>query len=136
MEEQIKEIGYEGYKLQIDGNVFPNSLIARGSYKTTPSIKRKISEFYDANGKKHVNYYPRTGAEIQFKIRKRNIQEQKAVAEFFAEKEVYDLVYWDDRAMEYRTGDFRLASDMSFQHDRAKRGQIRYGETEIKFERV
>ena len=132
----IGVIGYEGFRIQIDGKVFPNNLIARGSYKMIPASKRKISEFSDANGKKHVRYYPRTGVEIQFKIRKRNMEEQTEVASFFSEKDIYDLVYWDDSVMDYRTGDFRITSDIYFQHDSIKKRKIRYGETEIKFERV
>ncbi|MCM1561514.1 MAG: hypothetical protein NC123_18560 [Butyrivibrio sp.] len=128
--------GYAGYRIQIDGKVFPNSLIAKGSYKLTPSVQRKISEFYDAYGKKHIRYYPHSGAEIQFKIKKRSGQEQKKVIEIIPKKDIYDIVYWDDSEMAYRTGDFRLAADISYQHDSVKCGEIRYGETDIKFERV
>ena len=128
--------GYAGCRIQIDGKVFPNSLIAKGSYKLTPSVQRKISEFYDAYGKKHTRYYPHSGAEIQFKIKKRSGQEQKKVIEIIRKKDIYDIVYWDDSEMAYRTGDFRLAADISYQHDSVKQGEIRYGETDIKFERV
>lgn len=127
---------YAGYRVQIDGEIFPDRYIARGSYKMSPCIKRKVSEFNDANGKRHILYYPRTGVEITFKIRKRNEKDQAEVVKFFSEKDIYDLVYWDDREMKYKTGDFRLSSNLIYVHERIGKNTIRYGETEIKFERV
>ncbi len=100
---------YSHYRIQINGVVFPDSLIEMGSYKITPNIKRKISEFYDANGRKHVIYYPRTGAKIEFKLRMRTMEEQEQAMEFFQSEGLYDIVYWDDKVMDYRTVVFWLA---------------------------
>lgn len=126
---------YDGYRIQINGEVFPNNMIAAGSYKVTPSVKRVASEIQDANGKKHIKYYPRTGAEIEFKIRKRSIEKQEEIAHFFASDENYDLVYWDDREMKYKTGDFEL-EDIEIQHKNTRNNSIVYEETTVKFERL
>ena len=126
---------YDGYRIQINGEVFPNNMIAEGSYKVTPSERRIASEIQDANGKKHIRYYPRSGAAIEFRIRKRSIEKQEEIAHFFASDETYDLVYWDDRIMQYKTGDFTL-KDIEFQHKDTRNNSIRYEETTIKFERM
>jgi len=126
---------YAGYRIQINGKVFPDRMIARGSFHSTPAVKRKISEFYDANGGKHEKYYPKVGVEISFRIKKRSFEEQEEIAKFFSDEKVFDLVYWDDSTMSYKTGDFKL-NDISYQHDRKYKGLPRYAETEIKFERL
>ena len=115
---------FAGFRIQIDNHVFPEGMISRGSFKMTPTIRRKASEFYDANGKKHETYYPHSGVEISFTIRKRTFEEQK-----------FDIVYWDDSAMDYKTGDFRV-NDIIYQHEKKKNGLPQYAETEIKFERI
>ncbi len=126
---------FAGFRIQIDNHVFPEGMISRGSFKMTPTIRRKASEFYDANGKKHETYYPHSGVEISFTIRKRTFEEQKGVAAFFEGKEIFDIVYWDDSAMDYKTGDFRV-NDIIYQHEKKKNGLPQYAETEIKFERI
>lgn len=126
---------YAGYRIQINGKIFPDRMIARGSFNMTPAVKRIISEFYDADGSKHETYYPKTGVEISFKIKKRSYEEQMEIVKFFGDEKVYDLVYWDDASMSYKTGNFKC-NNISYQHDRKVNGLPRYAETEVKFERL
>jgi len=126
---------YKGYRVRINGKTFPNNMIAAGSYKSIPDKKRVASEIKDANGRTHKTYYPSRGAEVSFKIRKRTLEVQEQIKDFFSNDGIYDLVYWDDKAMEYKTGDFEL-NDIEYQHRNTRAGSILYEETQIKFERV
>ena len=57
---------FEGWLLKINGQVFPNDLIAFESYKCTPDQIMDLDPYRDGNGELHRNALPHTATSVEF----------------------------------------------------------------------
>lgn len=125
-------MSYQGYRLSINEQNIPNSLIAMGSYSCTRERRLK-SSWIDANGIEHLNFYPTDKTTIQFNLRERNGNEQESLAWLFANRNNIMVNYWDDMTSTYKSGLFYMENP-KFAHRtlNAALGGIMYDITTIR----
>lgn len=121
---------YLGYRIKINGEVFKNGWIAKGSYHCKIKEKRILDEFFDANGKRHLVKSGHERTEIVFSVRKHKQEEHREIVEFFKEKEDIEVVYWNDEKLQYETGLFCIDS-IEYVHENARNKEILYGEIQV-----
>ena len=120
---------YAEYRLKINGTVFPNLYMERGSWSCKPN-KRLVRSWYDANGTLHEDYHESEKAEISFKVRASNLADHKAIVPFFAEHENVAIEYWDDEACVYKEGIGKI-DHITWQHSNALTTEIWYKAAQV-----
>lgn len=107
-------MAFEGYRLKINGVVYPNSNMQRGSYSITEQ-KRVVEIWTDANLVEHEITTGVTKAVISFAIRQHDGEEHDAIVNALKPENGLQIEYWSDLHGEYKTGVFRR-SDVAFRH--------------------
>lgn len=96
-------MAYEGYRLKINDVIFPNTFMAKDTWKCIPDKRRTLDSYYTADGKRHRIYSPATKLEISFNIREHNLADHEQIISFFQKQEDVPVTAWDDKACEYVT---------------------------------
>ena len=94
---------YEGYRLKINDVIFPNTFMAKDTWKCLPEKRRSLDDYYTADGKRHRLYSPATKLEISFNIREHNLADHEQIVAFFQAQEDVSITAWNDKACEYVT---------------------------------
>lgn len=125
-------MAYEGYRIKINGYIFPNGNMARGSWNK--STEPRLCESYtDILGINHDVYYPTDKTTIGFTIRPHKEEEHPSIASYFAERANVEVEYYDEDTQTYKTGNFKI-NKFSWAHDNAGERFIDYAETAVTFE--
>lgn len=122
---------YQGYRLKINGVVFPNSYIQKGTYSCLRK-KRVIDNWTDGNLIEYELTAPTRKAVISFQLREHNSSEHSLMMPFFQEDDYISIEYYSDREDAYFTGTFRM-SDMVFSDRTANDSSIEYNRTLVTF---
>lgn len=123
---------YDNKRVIIDGNIVPNSMIAKGTYSFTKQ-RRKAGSYTNAMGLDYVNYYNARKAIIEFSLRERSLEEQKSIANLFQLGNTVNVTYWDDYTCTYATGTFYMNTPV-ISHLSVSNNDIQYATTQIKLE--
>lgn len=120
---------YAGYRLKINGTVFPNHYMQRGSWSCLPH-KRLVRSWYDANGTLHEDYHEANQVEISFKIRESNLEDHEKIVPFFTQHENVLVDYWDDEACVYKRASCKI-SHISWLHTNAIHSDVLYRAAQV-----
>ena len=117
-------MSYQGYLLKVDGNIFPNSLIAFGTFSITPNQRQDLDSYRDSTGYLHRNILPHKPSKIEFTTKVLHDADRVELESILKNRDSYALEYWDT---EYRTGTF-YSPDIKYEiYDIDKvSGSIRY----------
>ena len=61
--------GFEGWRIKVNGVIFPSKYIHAGSYKITPDQETDIDDYTDNDGIFHRNVLPAKSTKIEFNIK-------------------------------------------------------------------
>lgn len=121
-------MAYAGYRIKIDGTIFPNTDIAKGSYSLSKS-KRVSKSWEDLTGITHKTYFPTEKTTITFSIREHTAADHQTLASFFTSSSV-TVQYWNDNANDYYEGTFEV-EPFTWKHNTVESGGAFYGKTQI-----
>ena len=122
---------YQGYKLKIDGIVFPNSYIAKGTYNAID--KKRVAETWkDANQIEHEITAGIPKANISFSLIEHDSTSHSEMVAFFQKKDDIVVEFYDDDKDAYRTAICRLDA-IKWAHRSSYGGKIQYKATAIAF---
>lgn len=121
---------YEGYRLKINGVVFPNTFMAKGTWQCLPNKRRLVNSYHTADGKRHDFYHPKAKADIRFSIRKHNLADHEQIAAFFREKYKVSITFWCDDTCAYETRICKIG-DVTWTQENALSDDIFYNATSI-----
>lgn len=97
--------GFEGWRIKINGVIFPSKYIHAGSYKITPDQETDIDDYTDNNGIFHRNVLPATATKIEFNIKPMHLSEWIKIKEILPPKRVeFQIEYWNDYEVKYQSG--------------------------------
>lgn len=115
---------YQGYLLKVDGVIFPNSLIAFGTFSIMPNQRQDLNSYRDSTGYLHRNVLPHKITKIEFTTKVLHSDDKIMLQGILKNREEYQLEYWND---EYQTGTF-YSPDIKYEiYDIDKiSGDIRY----------
>lgn len=122
-------MAYEGYRLKINGVIYPDRNMAKGSYQMTAG-KRVVEIWKDANQVEHEITTGTGKAEISFSVREHSTDEHDGLIYLLRPENGLQIEYWDDLQGEYRTGTFRR-SKITFKHRNVDAGGVVYAETPV-----
>lgn len=125
-------MAYAGYRIKINGEIFPNIYMARGSYNMTKN-PRLCESYVDALGVSHDVFYPTAKAIINFSIKPHSTDEHHLLREYFNERENVSVEYFDDNSETYLTGTFKV-KNFTWKDDNATSGSVDYSATDIQLE--
>ncbi len=117
-------MSYQGYLLKVDGVVFPNSLIAFGSFSIIPNQRQDLDSYRDSTGLLHRNILPHMPSKIEFTTKILHDADRAIMENILKNRDEFALEYWDT---EYKTGTF-YSPDIKYEFydiDKAS-GDIRY----------
>ena len=120
---------YAGYRLKINGVVYPNSNILLGSYSAMED-KRIVEIWKDANQVEHEVTTGTTKAVITFSIRQHSLEEHDDLVEALRPEHDLQIEYWSDLYGEYRTGVFRR-DKIRFHDLNTSGGSIQYDAAQV-----
>lgn len=121
-------MAYSGYRIKIDGTIFPNNDMAKGSYTFSKS-PRVSKKWEDLKGITHKTYYPDDKTVISFSIREHLATDHITFASFFSSRSV-TVQYWNDNANDYYEGTFDI-EPVKWGHITVKENGAFYGATQI-----
>lgn len=104
-------MSYQGYHLKVDGVIFPNSLIAFGTFSITPDQSQDLDSYRDSIGKLKRNVLPHKPSKIEFTTKLMHESEKQLFKDIMKNRDEYQLEYWDSG---YRTGTF-YSPDFKFE---------------------
>lgn len=122
-------MNYDGSRIKIKGNTFPNRYMAKGSWRVLKT-KRIANSWIDANGVLHENYFYRPKIEIAFDIKEHNLAEHENLSAFFLDKTNVTVKYFDDELCDYVTINAKI-DDVQWEHIFADETNIQYAQTSI-----
>ena len=96
-------MAYEGYRLKINGVIFPNTSMTKDSWKCLTDKRRLLASYYTADGKRHEIFSPATKLEINFTVRDHFLADHEEIAKFFLVKNKVPITFWNDNTCEYET---------------------------------
>ncbi len=97
--------GFEGWRVKINGVIFPSKYIHAGSYKITPDQETDIDDYTDNDGTFHRNVLPAKATKIEFNIKPVRLADFAVIKEILPEaKQEIQLEYWNDLKMSYQSG--------------------------------
>lgn len=123
-------MAYAGYRLKINGAVFPNAYMQRGTW-SAQFPKTLVRSWRNTAGVLKEDYYPDKKATIAFSIKEHETDEHSEIAAFFKEKENVVVEVWDDDDSEYRTIKCKIGT-VKWAHSNAITSRIVYKATSIK----
>lgn len=117
-------MSYQGYLLKVDGIIFPNSLIAFGTFSITPNQRQDLDSYRDSTGYLHRNILPHMPSKIEFTTKVLHDADRVVLENILKNRDEFTLEYWDT---EYKTGIF-YSPDIKYEiYDIDKvSGDIRY----------
>lgn len=117
-------MSYQGYLLKVDGIIFPNSLIAFGTFSITPNQRQDLDSYRDSTGYLHRNILPHMPSKIEFTTKVLHDADRATLENILKTRDEFTLEYWDT---EYKTGTF-YSPDIKYEiYDIDKvSGSIRY----------
>lgn len=117
-------MSYQGYLLRVDGIIFPNSLIAFGTFSITPNQRQDLDSYRDSTGYLHRNILPHMPSKIEFTTKVLHDADRVVLENILKNRDEFTLEYWDT---EYKTGIF-YSPDIKYEiYDIDKvSGDIRY----------
>lgn len=123
---------YNGYRIKLNGTIFPNKYIAKGSFKIT-NQKRVIEIWKDSNQVEHEVTVASTKALITFTIIPRSFAEHQKIMEFTALRYggTVTVEYYDDKNDVYKTASCRL-ENITFSHRNTYGGSLQYDSANVK----
>jgi len=122
---------YQGYRVKINGTIFPNDNMAKGSYSLGKN-PRVAQEWEDLLGIHHEINFPSTKTEINFSIREHLPIDHSALTSFFSSRNV-TVEYYDDNSDNYLTGSFKVG-EIVWKHINVDGQGIFYAATPITLE--
>lgn len=125
-------MAYEGYRLKINGVVFNNTDIARGSFSISTS-PRLCDSYIDAVGIRHDVFYPTAKTKISFSIREHKRTEHEALASCFTSRQNVSVEYYDEATDTYKNGVFSI-EELTWAHSNAGASFIDYAATPVTME--
>ncbi|MTK08456.1 MAG: hypothetical protein F8N38_15400 [Hungatella sp.] len=117
-------MSYQGYLLKVNGVIFPNNLIAFGSFSITPNQRQDQDSYRDSTGYLHRNILPHKVTKIEFNTKLLHESDKAELETILQGRDEYALEYWNSG---YQTGTF-YSPDLKFDMydiDKAS-GDIRY----------
>lgn len=120
---------YNGYKLKIDGVVFPNSYIAKGTYYAV-NKKRVVEIWKDANQVEHEITAGTPKANISFSLIEHDSTTHSKMIAFFQKEDDIVVEFYDDKKDTYREAICRLEA-IKWGHRSSYGGKIQYKATAI-----
>jgi hypothetical protein len=103
-------MSYQGYLLKVDGVIFPNSLIAFGSFFITPNQRQDQDSYRDSTGYLHRNILPHKVTKIEFNTKLLHESDKAELENILRGRDEYNLEYWNSG---YQTGTF-YSPDLKF----------------------
>lgn len=127
--------GFEGWRLKVNGTIFPTKYIHVGSYKITPDQETDLDDYTDNDGIFHRNVLPAKATKIEFDIKPVWMRELAEIKTILPEARVEMLIeYWNDWKMQYQSGRAYIP-DISFEPymDYPEIGDCLYNPTRVAF---
>lgn len=127
--------GFDGWRVKVNGTIFPSKYIHAGSYKITPDQQTDLDDYTDLNGILHRNVLPAKATKIEFNIKPIRLADFAIVKSILPEARVEMMLeYWNDWKMQYQSGRAYIP-DISFEpyEDYPDLKDILYNPTRIAF---
>lgn len=97
--------GFEGWRIKINGVIFPSKYIHAGSYKITPDQETDIDDYTDNDGIFHRNVLPAKATKIEFNIKPIRMADLMIIKSILPESRTeFIMEYWNDWQMRYQSG--------------------------------
>ncbi len=123
---------YQGYRLKIEGETIPNTIMAKGSYSISKE-DRTAETWTDAFGKDHVRTYGKTKTTITFSLREHDSTEHGGIVAVFRNRHDVSVDYYDDDTDTYKNGMFRMTVG-GYAHRDAHGEKVQYNTTPVTLE--
>lgn len=127
--------GFEGWRLKVNGKIFPTKYIHAGSYKITPNQETDLDDYTDTDGVFHRNVLPATATKIEFNIKPIRLNDLIEIKKILPEaRNEVQIEYWNDWTMSYQSGKAYIP-DISFEPyiDYPEIGDCLYNPTRVAF---
>jgi len=110
-------MAFNGYFLKVGTEIFPNYIIARKGYKSTPNQRTDLDSYTDGDGKLHRNILPVKRSKVWLTTKNGlRYSEKLIIQSFFANRDVVTMEYWNEEENAYKTGTFYVP-DITFTID-------------------
>lgn len=121
---------YNGYRLKINGRIFPNRFIAQGTYSGQDE-PRVVEIWKDASHVEHMVTAGPKKANISFSIIEHDSADHAALMDYFQQDDGIEVEFYNDRTDSYRTAICRLKNAPKFSHRNTYGGKLQYKPTQI-----
>lgn len=126
-------MAFNGYYIKVNGNTFPNSLIAKEGYSNTPNQRTDKNSYVDGRGALHRNILPVQRSTVKIRTIDDFTYGQKLIIKsFFIPRDVVTMEYWNDETDAYETSRFYVP-DIEYVHKSQRKGQPIYKALELTF---
>lgn len=93
-----------GYILKVNGNIFPNSLLAPGGYSNIPDRRQDKNSYTDGRGVTHRNILPVKRTTVKIRTIDNLTYGQKLIVQaFFPNRDKVECEVWNDEQNTYQT---------------------------------
>lgn len=94
----------QGYVLKVNGNIFPNTLLAPGGYSNIPDRRLDKNSYTDARGVTRRNILPVKRTTVKIRTKDDLTQGQKLIVQsFFPNRDKVVCEVWNDERNAYQT---------------------------------
>lgn len=127
--------GFEGWRIKVNGVIFPSKYIHAGSYKITPDQQTDLDDYTDNDGIFNRNVLPAKATKIEFDIKPVRLADYVIIKSILPEARVeMNIEYWNDWKMKYQSGRAYIP-DITFEPymDYPEINDILYNPTRIAF---
>ena len=109
-------LAFEGWLLTINGELFPNELIALESYKCTPDQIMDLDPYRDGDGLLHRSALPHTATSMEFSTTYLPLKDTETLNAFLphGNRVQCTIEYWNPTTSSYTTGTFYI-SDIPYE---------------------
>lgn len=109
-------MAFNGYYIKVNGNAFPNYIIAKEGYKNTPNQRTDKGSYVDGSGGLHRNILPVKRSTVKIiTIDEFRYSEKLIINSFFANRDKVTMEYWNDETDKYEVADFYVP-DIEYVH--------------------
>lgn len=104
-------MGFEGWLLKVNNEIFPTEFIALQSYKCTPDQIMDLDPYRDGDGYLHRNVLPYMVTSIVFTTTSLRLKDVNILNKFLSLKNRVECIvdYWNPNTSTYDTGTFYIA---------------------------
>ena len=104
-------MAFDGWLLKINGEIFPNNLIALESYKCTPDQIMDLDPYRDGDGVLHRNALPHTATSIEFTTPPMHLPDVERLNRYIQHgaRVQCEIEYWNTNTSSYKSGTFYIA---------------------------